>query len=90
MVTNPPGTPGPETPSAFDPLRAAREELGGLSDMLRRLQQRERRCEAAISQAESDLNDTRKIVGYVKIGMNQLRQRIAELEKARVGPRVDR
>jgi len=67
--------------TAFDPLKAAREELGGLSDMLRRLQQRERRCEEEMSRAESDLNDTRKIIGYVRIGMDAIRARIAELEK---------
>jgi hypothetical protein len=64
----------------FDPLKAAREELAGLSDIHRVLLQRERRCEEAMSEAESELNAIRKIIGYVRIGQDKLKERIKELE----------
>ena len=67
--------------TAFDPLKAAREELAGLNDLYRRLQQRERRCEEALAIAEADLNDIRKIISYVRINMDIVRARIVELER---------
>jgi phage shock protein A len=68
-------------PTAFDALRAAREELGGLVDVQRTLLQRERACEEAMGKAEQELNAIRKITGYVRISMDAIRQRITELEK---------
>lgn len=68
--------------SAFDPLRAAREELAGLGDVQRVLTQRERECEEAMSKAGSELNAIRKITGYVRISADTIRRRIDELEKA--------
>jgi hypothetical protein len=70
------------TACSFDPIRAAREELGGLSDVQRVLAQRERECEEAMSKAEIELNAIRKITGYVRISVDTIRQRIQELEKA--------
>lgn len=67
--------------SAFDPIRAAREELNALADVQRALMQRERACEEAMGQAETELNAIRKIVGYVRISVDTIRERIAELEK---------
>lgn len=71
------------TAAAFDPIRAAREELAGLADVQRVLTQRERTCEEAMSLAETELNAIRKITGYVRISIEALRQRIAELERAK-------
>jgi len=68
------------TPTQFDPLKAAREELAGLSDIHRVLLQRERRCEEAMGEAENELNAIRKLIGYVRIGQDQLKERIKELE----------
>jgi erythromycin esterase-like protein len=65
----------------FDPIKSAREELTGLVDVHRRLVQRERQCEEAISTAENDLNDTRKIIGLTRIMLDAIKARIAELEK---------
>ena len=65
----------------FDPLRAAREELGGLHDVQRALLQRERACEEALGKAESELNAIRKITGYVRISMDTIALRIEELER---------
>ena len=67
--------------AAFDPLRAAREELAGLNDVARALSRRERACEEALSLAESELNAIRKIAGYVRISISTIQERIAELER---------
>ncbi len=67
--------------SAFDPIRAAGEELASLADVQRALTQRERECEEAMSRAETELNAIRKIIGYVRVSVDATRQRIAELEK---------
>lgn len=69
------------TASAFDPVRAAKEELVGLNEMQRVLKARERECEEAMSKAEQELNAIRKITGYVKVSMQTIALRIAELEK---------
>jgi hypothetical protein len=66
--------------SAFDPLRAAREELAGLGDVAKVLIQRERMAEEAMSLAEQELNAIRKVTGYLRISMDRIRQRIKELE----------
>lgn len=68
--------------TSFDPLKAAKEELMGLGDVRRVLIQRERECEEAMSKAEVELNAIRKITGYVRISMDTIALRIAELEKA--------
>jgi hypothetical protein len=69
--------------SHFDPIRAAREELAGLADVQRVLAQRERKCEEALSLAESELNAIRKITGYVRIALGATQARIRELEQER-------
>ena len=66
--------------TAMTPLRAAREELVERADVERALSRRERSCEEAMSLAESELNSTRKLAGYVRIAMDTVRRRIAELE----------
>jgi hypothetical protein len=67
--------------TAFDPLRAAREELMGLNDVHRVLKQRERECEEAMGKAETELNAVRKITGYVRISMDTIALHIATLER---------
>ena len=66
---------------SFDPIKAAREELNGLADVQRVLTQRERACEEAMTKAEVELNAIRKITGYVRVSMDMIAQRIAELER---------
>lgn len=68
------------TGTLFDPLKAAREELNGLADVQRVLTQRENACEDAMAKAENELNAVRKITGYVRISMDTLHARIAQLE----------
>jgi hypothetical protein len=67
--------------TSFDPIKAAREELMGLSEVQRVLKTRERECEEAMGKAEQELNAIRKITGYVRISMETTALRIAELEK---------
>jgi hypothetical protein len=69
--------------SVFDPLKAAREELAGLNEVYRGLFSfsRERKAEEAMGKAESELNAIRKITGYARVTVSQLKQRITELEK---------
>ena len=68
--------------SDFDPLKAAREEIGGLAEVLRVLKHRERDCEEAMGRAESELNAVRKLRGFCDIQIAQLREEIAKLEAA--------
>ena len=51
----------------FDPLKAVKEEIAGLSEVLRSISARERVAEEAIGRAEKELNDIRKIAGFVRI-----------------------
>jgi hypothetical protein len=67
----------------FDPIHAAREELIGLSEVMTSLTKRERSAEEAISQAESELNGVRKIVGFVRIAMEEKRALLKKLEMER-------
>jgi len=67
--------------SAFDPLRAAREELAGMADVERVISQRERQAEEQMSLAEQELNAIRKLRGYLRITQDTLRERIAKLEE---------
>jgi hypothetical protein len=66
--------------TAFDPLKAAKEELQGLSEVARVLLQRERAAEEAMSLAEQELNAIRKVTGYLRISMETIRKRIEELQ----------
>lgn len=67
----------------FDPLKAAREELAGLADVLKAIRRRENAAEAIISEAENELNAIRKIRGFCQILIELTEKRIAELEAKR-------
>ena len=67
--------------TAFDPLKAAREELAGLADVHRTLVARESCAQEDLSKAENELNVVRKITGYVRIAMDQVRRQIEDLER---------
>lgn len=64
----------------FDPLKAAREELAGLADVLKAIRRRENAAEAIISEAENELNAIRKIRGFCQIQIELTGKKIAELE----------
>lgn len=68
--------------SEFDPLKAAREELTGYIEVARSFQNLENAAEEAMGKAEKQLNDVRKVQGFVRIAIEQCRQRVAVLEKA--------
>lgn len=67
--------------SDFDPIKALREELTGLADVMNVIKRRERACEAAIGEAEAELNAIRKIVGFVRIEMEVRREKLLKLEE---------
>jgi hypothetical protein len=65
----------------FDALKAAREEMAGLVDVLRTIGQRENAAELAMGMAESELNAVRKLRGYAYAEVGRLRERIRKLEE---------
>jgi len=72
--------------TTFDGTKAIREEIAGLSDILRTLRQQERGAEEAMSKAESELNNIRKLRGFAEITMvakrGVLERLVQEAEKA--------
>lgn len=66
----------------FDPLKAVKEEIAGLSEVLRSISARERIAEEAIGRAEKELNDIRKITGFVRIEIDRKREVLRKLEEA--------
>jgi hypothetical protein len=69
--------------ASFDPAKAVREELAGLTDVMISVRQRERTCEAAIAAAETELNAVRKLVGFVRIEIEKRREQLHKLEQER-------
>jgi chromosome segregation ATPase len=64
----------------FDPIKAAREELSGLHDVLTAMRRGENQAEQAMARAESDLNAIRKLRGYAQLEIERLQARIASME----------
>ncbi len=64
----------------FDPIKAAREELVGLADVLKVMRRGENEAEQAMSRAESDLNAIRKLRGYAQLEIERLQSKIAAME----------
>ncbi len=64
----------------FDPIKAAREELAGLHDVLTAMRRGENQAEQAMARAESDLNAIRKLRGYAQLEIERLQARIASME----------
>lgn len=64
----------------FDPLRACREELIGLNDIMVTLTRRENAAEEAMGQAEVELNAIRKLRGFCQTIIDALRAKIVKLE----------
>ena len=65
----------------FDALRAAREELTGMADVLTTITRRENDCEAVMGKAETELNAIRKLRGYCQAEIQRIRARINKLEE---------
>jgi hypothetical protein len=68
--------------SEFDPIKAVREELAGMAEVLQTIRRREQSAEAAISVAESELHSIRKLRGYAEIERSRLLAKLKELEDA--------
>jgi hypothetical protein len=65
--------------TAFDPIKAVREEIAGLADVQNALARRERAEEANMADAETELNALRKIGGYVRIEIERKRATLDKL-----------
>lgn len=64
----------------FDPLRAAREELSGLTDVHRLMLTRARDTERQLAEAEADHNGAVKIEAFVRELVVKAGARVARLE----------
>jgi hypothetical protein len=69
----------------FDPIKAAREQLIGLHEILSTFVRMERRAEEAISAAEGDLNAIRKLRGFCEGEIRRFHEALAELERRQHG-----
>jgi hypothetical protein len=67
--------------TAFDPIKALRDELTALADVERAIRRRENACEAAISEAETELNAVRKIRGWLRIQIEQTKHKLLQIER---------
>lgn len=67
--------------SQFDPIKAAQEQLTGLVEVMQSLKRREHAAEEAVGIAERELNDIRKIVGFVRICIEEHRNALDRLRK---------
>jgi len=65
----------------FDPLKAAKECMTGLVDVINTLKRRENECEVAMSKAETELNIVRKLRGFCDAEIARQRELIRELEQ---------
>jgi hypothetical protein len=64
----------------FDPIKAAREELSGLVDVLAVMRRSENAAEQAMARAENDLNAIRKLRGYCQVQIGMMQEAIASME----------
>jgi len=67
----------------FDPARAWREELIGLKEIEGAIRERERSCQEAMAKAEMELNAIRKLRGFARIQIEQVKDKIRGLEPER-------
>lgn len=67
----------------FDPIKALQEELAGLVTVAASIKRREMAAEEAMARAEIELNDVRKVSGYLKIEMDRKRIVLQELQEAK-------
>jgi hypothetical protein len=67
----------------FDPIKARREELAGLHDVLTVMRRGENQAEQAMARAESDLNAIRKLRGYCQVQIEMMQEHIAAMEADR-------
>lgn len=64
----------------FDAIKAAREELAGLTDVLATMRRSENNAEQAMARAENELNSIRKLRGYCQVQIGMMQETIAAME----------
>lgn len=67
---------------SFDAAKAERELLTGCHEVIQSLTRRQRALEEEHVRVEQELNDVKKIMGWVRGDMAKHRQRLEELEAA--------
>ena len=68
--------------SDFDPIKALREEISGIADVHKIIQQRTRSSEAAMAEAEADHNAALKLDAFLTGMLTQMRAKLRALEEA--------
>lgn len=69
----------------YDPIKAVTEELQGLGLVAISLRRREAVCEEAIAKAEQEINDVRKIRGFLDMEVERKRTVLSQLKAAKEG-----
>lgn len=64
----------------FDPVKALKEEISGLNEVLKVLNIREKQAEEQLGLAEIELNAIRKLTGFAKIEIERKHKVLQELE----------
>jgi hypothetical protein len=65
----------------FDPARALREEIAGVSDVIKTFRLWETEAEEAMAKAEIRLNAVRKMAGFARGELDRKRAVLMELER---------
>jgi hypothetical protein len=67
----------------FDPVTALRDQLRELNAIDKTIRGREYVCEGQLAQAESELNALRKLRGFTRILIDDVRAKLTKLEQER-------
>jgi len=65
--------------TAIDEQKALREQLQGMNETLNSIRRLENEAEEAMGKAERQLNDVRKVRGFLKIHVDAMRERLEQL-----------
>ena len=67
----------------FDAIKALQEELAGLAAVEASIRRRESVAEESIAKSEQELNDIRKVRGYLRIETDRKRDVLRQLQQAK-------
>lgn len=68
--------------SDFDPVRALREEIAGMSDVANVIAAQARESEATLAEAEAKHSALVKMDAFMKDGLRQMREKLQAMETA--------
>jgi hypothetical protein len=78
---------GVKAMNPYDPIKAIREELVGLTEVEKSIKSLVRGAEAKLGQAEAELFSARKVEGFLNIEIQRKRDALKQLEDERDGPK---